>query len=108
MISPASCSIAFPFMSLDKIAGLSKALELGREPPTLFGSDIAREKRQIEREDRGRERANKTSRVKWGEENERQMANNVMREIGIVMGTWYMTFCVDSPATAPEILLAMS
>ena len=37
----------------------------------------------------GKERANKTARVKWGEENERQMANNVMREIGIVMGTWY-------------------
>ena len=42
-------------MSLDKIAGLSKALELGREPPTLFGSDMARENRQIEREDRERE-----------------------------------------------------
>ena len=36
------------------------------------------------------------------------MANNVMREIGIVMGTWYVDFCVDSPATAPEILLATS
>jgi len=42
-------------MSLDKIPGLSKVLELGREPPTLFGSDMAREKRQIEREDRERE-----------------------------------------------------
>ena len=31
------------------------------------------------------------------------MANNVMREIGIVMGTWYVDFCVDSPATAPEM-----
>ena len=40
-----------------------------------------------------------------GEENERQMANNVMREIGIVMGTWYVDFCVDSLAMAPEILL---
>ena len=27
-----------------------------------------------------------------GEENERQMANNVMLEIGIVMGTWYIDF----------------
>ena len=27
-----------------------------------------------------------------GEENERQMATNVMREIGIVMGTWYVDF----------------
>jgi len=24
------------------------------------------------------------------------------------MGTWYVDFCVDSPATAPEILLATS
>ena len=43
-----------------------------------------------------------------GEENERQMADNVMREIRFVMGTWYVDFCVDSPATAPEILLATS
>ena len=43
-----------------------------------------------------------------GEENERQMANNVMREIGIVMGTRYVDFCADSSATAPEILLATS
>ena len=43
-----------------------------------------------------------------GEEKERQMANTVMREIGIVMGTSYVDFCVDSPATAPEILLATS
>ena len=25
-----------------------------------------------------------------GEENERKMANNVMQEIGIAMGTWYI------------------
>ena len=32
----------------------------------------------------GKERASKTSRVKWGEENERQMANNVnAREMGL-------------------------
>ena len=43
-----------------------------------------------------------------GEENERRMANNVMREIGIVMGTWYVDFCPDSSATVPEILLATS
>ena len=30
------------------------------------------------------------------EENERQMANNVMREIRVVMGTWYVDFCVDA------------
>ena len=55
-----------------------------------------------------KQRANKTARVKWGEENERQMTNNIMREIGIVMGTWYVDFCADSPSTAPEILLATS
>ena len=48
------------------------------------------------------------ARVKWGRENERKMENNVMREIGIVMGTWYIDFCVDSSATAPEILLSTS
>ena len=33
-----------------------------------------------------------------GEENERQMANNVMREIGIAMGTWYgWLACVNLP-----------
>ena len=36
------------------------------------------------------------------------MANNVMQEIGIMMGTWYVDFCADSPAMAPEILLATS
>ena len=43
------------------------------------------------------------ARVKWGEENERQMANNVMREIGIVMGTWYVDFCVDLPGNGARI-----
>ena len=45
-------------------------------------------KRQIEkeREEGERERANKTARVKWGQENERQMANNVMREIRVCDG----------------------
>ena len=47
----------------------------------------AGKKRQIEREDRERERANKTARVNWGgEENERQMENNVMREIRVCDG----------------------
>ena len=33
-----------------------------------------------------------------GEENERQMANNVMWEIGIVMGTWYCWLaCMSLP-----------
>ena len=35
---------------------------------------------------RTEKRANKTARVKWGEENERQMANNVMREIRVCDG----------------------
>ena len=43
-----------------------------------------------------------------GEENERQMANNVMRDIVIVMVLGMLTFCVDSLAMAPEILLARS
>ena len=38
------------------------------------------------REGEWKERANKTARVKWGEENERQMANNVMREIRVCDG----------------------
>ena len=47
-----------------------------------------REKREREREEEiGKERANKTARVKWGRG--KREANNVMREIGIVMGTWY-------------------
>ena len=37
-----------------------------------------------------------------GEENERQMVNNVMREIGIVMGTWYVDFCVDLPGNGAK------
>ena len=36
-------------------------------------------------EENGKERANKTGRVKWGRG--KREANNVMREIGIVMGT---------------------
>ena len=35
---------------------------------------------------RTEKRANKTARVKWGEENERQMANNVTREIRVCDG----------------------
>ena len=31
------------------------------------------------------------------------MTNNVMQEIRVVMGTWYVNFCIDSPATAPEM-----
>ena len=49
------------------------------------------------------------AKVKWGEENERQMANNVMRGIRVCDGYLVcLDLCVDSPATAPEILLATS
>ena len=54
-------------------------------------------------------RANKTAKVKWGEKNERQMANNVMRGIRVCDGYLVcLDLCVDSPPTAPEILLATS
>ena len=49
------------------------------------------------------------AKVKWGEENERQIANNVMRGIRVCDG--YLVFldmCVESPVTVPEILLATS
>ena len=31
------------------------------------------------------------------------MENNVMQEIRVVMGTWYVDFCIDSPVTAQEM-----
>ena len=41
----------------------------------------------------------KQQRWSGGEENERQMANNVMREIEIAMGTWYCWLaCVSFPS----------
>ena len=59
-----------------------------KQSNTQANKKQAGKKRQIEKEkeDRERERANKTARVKWGEENERQMANNVMREIRVCDG----------------------
>ena len=42
--------------------------------------------RASEKEANGKERANKTARVKWREENDRQMANNVMRDIRVCDG----------------------
>src|SRR4051812_35680086 len=32
------------------------------------------------------------------------MATNVMREIGIVMGTWYVDFCIDNGARSGSLL----
>ena len=45
------------------------------------------------------------ARVKWGEENERKMANNVMRGIRVCDG--YLV-CLDLSVKVPEILLATS
>ena len=54
-------------------------------------------------------RANKTAKVKWGEKNERRMANNVMRGIRVCDGYLVcLDLCVDLSATALEILLATS
>ena len=59
-------------------------------------------------------RTEKRGRIKWqgwrgGEENERQMANNVMRGIRVCDGYLVcLDLCVDSLATAPDILLATS
>ena len=44
------------------------------------------------------------ARVNWGEENESQMANHVMREIGIVMGTWNVDFCIGLPGNGARNL----
>ena len=75
LVIPVGISVASLFMSLVRIEGLSKALELGRNPLVLFDSAMVQRKQQ----ERGKrkERVNKKARVKWGEENERQMANNV-------------------------------
>ena len=44
-----------------------------------------------------------------GEENERLMANNAMQDIRVCDGYLVcLDLCVDSPAMAPEILLATS
>ena len=71
MVTPVGLSIASLFMSLERIEGLSKALELGRKPVVLFDSAMATgrqaRKRQTEKEkEKEEERANKTARVKWG------------------------------------------
>ena len=67
-------------------------------------------KQKIERK-KGEEKANLfENRFRSGEEeNERQMANNVMRGIRVCDGYLVcLDLCVDSPATALEILLATS
>ena len=55
---------------------------------------------------RGEEKANlfKKSFRSGGEENERQMANNVMRGTRVCDGYLVcLDLCVDSPATVPEM-----
>ena len=55
------------------------------------------------------EEGEEKAKVKWGEENERQMENNVMRGIRVCDGYLVcLDLCVDSTATALEILLATS
>ena len=51
------------------------------------GDTSKQETSEKKEEEIGKERENKTARVKWGRG--KREANNVMREIGIVMGTWY-------------------
>ena len=59
----------------------------------------------------GERKRGQTKRQWWsgGEENKRQMANNVMGGIRVCDGYLVcLDLCVDSPATTPEILLATS
>ena len=53
-------------MSLERIEGLSKALELGSNPLVIFDSAMATEGKQKGGEENGKERANKMAKVKWG------------------------------------------
>ena len=68
-------------------------------------SQVRHKGKRKDEQKKGEEKAN----VKGGEENERQMANNVMRGIRVCDGYLVcLDLCVDSPAMAPEILLATS
>ena len=58
---------------------------------TINQSNTQAHKKQVKRDER-KKRANKTAKVNWGEENERQMANNVMRGIRVCDG--YLV-CLD-------------
>ena len=91
-------SINFTRFSIGKRTNRSakEIIIVGIGEVTQFGSILShRDKQAIqhtskqkasEKEANGKERADKTARVKWGEENERQMANNVMREIRVCDG----------------------
>ena len=54
-------------------------------------------RRYMVTQDRTEEGRKKRQRWSEGEENERQMANNVMRRIIVVMGTWYALTLRRSP-----------
>ena len=61
---------------------------MNKQSNTRANKKQADKKRRTEKEKgKEKERANKTARVKWGgEENKRQMANNVMRGIRVCDG----------------------
>jgi len=84
-VTPVGLSIASLFMSLERIEGLSKVPEPRKEPLVLFDSAMATG-RQTEKRGGDWEREgelNGKGEV-GGEENERQMANNVnAREMGL-------------------------
>ena len=97
-------SIDFTRFSIGKRRNRSakEIIIIGIGEVTQFGSILShRDKQAIQhtsKQKASEKKANgKRGRIKrqgWtgGEENGRQMANNVMREIGIVMGTWYVDF----------------
>ena len=68
----------------EKSHNLVLSCAMATSNPTHKQTEKGKRKRE---EEIGKDRANKTTRVKWGEENERPMANNVMRAIRVVMGT---------------------
>ena len=89
---------------------LSWAIVTSKQSNTQANKKQAGKKRQIEKEREDRERG-WIKRQGWsgGEENKRQMANNVMRGIRVCNGYLVcLDLCIDSSATTPEILLATS
>ena len=86
---------------------LSWAIMTSKQTNTQANKKQASKKRQIEKEREDGERG----RIKWqgwsgGEENERQMANNVMWGIRVCDGYLVcLDLCVDSPARNPSCYL---
>ena len=79
-----SSSLNYYMVGIGKSHNLVLSCAMATSNPTHKQTEKGKRKRE---EEIGKERANKTTRVKWGIG--KQEANNVMREIGIVMGTWY-------------------